>query len=180
MPTAPPLIDVSFSTEFPTLARELRTDVYFCDPQNLQSNGPDSALVRFDGVWDTGATVSVISEDVVRRLGLNPINTTTTQTVNGPRKPGVYLVSMGLPNRVVLPAVQVVDGSILGTDALIGMDIIRRGDFAITHHNGKTKLTFSMPPSRDLDFVRQGKAGPSSPSNRNRHRTKKTTRRKRK
>ncbi|MYF51618.1 MAG: hypothetical protein F4220_15930 [Gammaproteobacteria bacterium] len=180
MAAAPSQADASFTTEFSTLVRELRTDVYFCDPQDFQSKGPDSALVRFDGIWDTGATVSVISEKVVQRLRLNPINTTVTQTVNGPRKSGIYLVSMGLPNRIALPAVQVVDGNILGTDALIGMDIICRGDFAITHHSGKTKLTFSMPPSRNVDFVRQGKTRPSSRGNRNRHRTKKSARRKRK
>ena len=38
---------------------------------------------------------------------------------------------------------------------LIGMDIISRGDFAVTHPNGNTKFTFSMPSTDDIDYFRE-------------------------
>ena len=43
----------------------------------------------------------------------------------------------------------------LQVDVLIGMDIIGRGDFAVTHPSGYTKFTFSMPSARDIDFFRE-------------------------
>jgi hypothetical protein len=41
--------------------------------------------------------------------------------------------------------------------AIIGMDIIRRGDFAITNANGKTKMSFRMPSLKAIDFVEEQK-----------------------
>ena len=35
------------------------------------------------------------------------------------------------------------------TDILIGMDIIGRGDFAISNADGKTLFTFAVPPFED-------------------------------
>ena len=182
MPQAPQqgIASSSFTTTYGGLATVLETEVHFCEPEQMDLRGPDSAMIPFRGVWDTGASRSVVSEDVVRKLGLKPIDTTTTYTANGTRKAGVYLVSVGLPNRLVIPSVQVTDGDIYGTDALIGMDIIQCGDFALTHQNGKTRMSFSMPASRNIDFVQEGNAKAGRRGNRNRHPTKKGPGRKRK
>ena len=40
-----------------------------------------------------------------------------------------------------------------GCDVLIGMDIICLGDLAITNHDGKTIMTFSIPSHKPLCFV---------------------------
>jgi hypothetical protein len=40
-------------------------------------------------------------------------------------------------------------------DFLFGMDIIRLGDFAITHFNDSTKYTFQIPSTHDIDFSRE-------------------------
>ena len=36
---------------------------------------------------------------------------------------------------------------------LIGMDIISKGDFAITHPGGHTKFSFRVPSQADIDFA---------------------------
>ena len=38
------------------------------------------------------------------------------------------------------------------TNLLIGMDIIEKGDFAVTNHNGETVLTYRFPSSELIDF----------------------------
>jgi hypothetical protein len=38
------------------------------------------------------------------------------------------------------------------TDVLIGMDIISRGDFALTHKEGKTVFSFRYPSLATIDF----------------------------
>lgn len=67
----------------------------------------------------------------------------------------MYLVNIGLPNQVVLPATRVTEGEIGGADLLIGMDIIGEGDFAVTSKGGETWMTYSLPSSRTLDFVQR-------------------------
>jgi len=39
-----------------------------------------------------------------------------------------------------------------GFDILIGMDIINKGDFAISNRNGKTMFSFRYPSMTDFDF----------------------------
>ena len=38
---------------------------------------------------------------------------------------------------------------------LVGMDIIGRGDFAVTNHNGRTIFTYRCPSVGSIDFVNQ-------------------------
>jgi hypothetical protein len=42
-----------------------------------------------------------------------------------------------------------------GFGAIIGMDIISRGDSAITNYNGKTWLTFRIPSLFGTDYVQE-------------------------
>jgi hypothetical protein len=47
-------------------------------------------------------------------------------------------------------------GNIIGNfDVLIGMDIITLGDFAVTNPEDKTKLSYQMPSTHDIDFVEE-------------------------
>ena len=39
-----------------------------------------------------------------------------------------------------------------GIDILIGMDIISKGDFAISNYNGKTQFSFRLPSQQDVDY----------------------------
>ena len=119
-------------------------------------------------VWDTGATRSVITQNVINALGISKIDEITNYTANGERTAGEYLVNIYLPNNVVFSAIRVIDGDIYDTDALIGMDIIGQGDLAITHKFKKTWMTFQLPSSHSIDFVdeikvKKGKRGFKQP-----------------
>ena len=45
-----------------------------------------------------------------------------------------------------------------GLDVVIGMDIITRGDFAVTNLDGKTTFSFRIPSLADIDFVQDDNA----------------------
>jgi hypothetical protein len=77
--------------------------------------------------------------------------------VFGSKLAPVFLVNIGLPNRVAIPELPVTLGELTGADVLIGMDIIGQGDFAVTHPNGNTKFSFRMPSLADIDFVNEGR-----------------------
>ena len=44
-------------------------------------------------------------------------------------------------------------GKLQGIDVLIGMDIINRGDFAVSNRNGATSFSFRIPSVEDFDFA---------------------------
>ena len=137
-----------------TLKYSQRTGVLFTDI-GVSKPDHDGELSQFRGVWDTGATNSVISKRVVDALGLKTVRTTTNQTANGEREAGVYIVDLYLPNMVRLRGQAVIDGLLADADVLIGMDVIGEGDFAITHHGTGTCMTFQLPSGKHIDFVKE-------------------------
>jgi hypothetical protein len=40
-----------------------------------------------------------------------------------------------------------------GIDVVIGMDIVTRGDFAVTNRDGRTTFSFRIPSQSHIDFV---------------------------
>ena len=107
----------------------------------------------WQGIWDTGATGSCITQRIVEDLQLIPIGKSQISTANGLKTVNTYLVDIGLPNNVIISNV-VVSCADLGKDLdlLIGMDIIGLGDFAITNVNGRTTFSFRLPSICVIDF----------------------------
>jgi predicted aspartyl protease len=112
---------------------------------------------EFEAIWDTGATGTVISKNVVEKCGLIPHSITTVYTASGIDEANVYMISILLPNRVGFPLVQVTEGKLEGTDLLIGMDLIASGDFAVTNVGGKTTLSYRIPSIKRIDYVEEAK-----------------------
>jgi hypothetical protein len=119
------------------------------DPKIAQSHPPATG---FNALWDTGATNSVITQKVVDACGLVPISMTQVNGVHGPEVAEVYLISLKLPNQVDFSQLRVTKGKFIGADVLIGMDIINRGDFAVTNHNGITTFSYRFPSQERIDF----------------------------
>lgn len=117
----------------------------------LSSGGVnDQALAQ----WDTGATNTCISEEIARRYQLKPIGKVRSKTPSGILTSSVYFLDIILNNEVIFPSWQVVESKIgaQGIDILIGMDIISKGDFAISNYNGSTQFTFRIPSKKHADF----------------------------
>lgn len=111
---------------------------------------------RFRAIWDTGATASVITAQVVDACQLKPTGMTQVSTANGLRTTPTYLVNIGLPNGVVVENVNVSTAELgAGAEVLIGMDIITLGDFSLSNVNGLTVFSFRTPSLREVDFVKE-------------------------
>lgn len=134
----------------------LETEIGISKPYDPGSGDGAPSIANFKAVWDTGASCCVISRKVVDSLRLPQIDRMITHTANGTRLSGVYLVNVHLPNEVSFSAIRAIDADIdtFKADVLIGMDIIGKGDFAVTHKNKNTCMTFQIPPHRHIDFVR--------------------------
>jgi len=151
--TKPPRF--GFTLQFNGRARVLGSDVGVSEAYDPASGGTAPTATTFKAVWDTGASGSVITDKVIQTLNLQAIDKQETHTANGKRLAQVFLVNMYLPNKVVFQGIRVTDGDIYGTDVLIGMDIIGSGDFAVTHSDGKTCMSFQIPSTQRIDFVKE-------------------------
>ena len=110
------------------------------------------------GLWDTGASKSSITQRIVDDLNLIPVGNTNISTANGVVAVNTYFVDFGLPNGVTVKNV-LVSCADLGEDidVLIGMDIIRHGDFSITNVNNKTTFSFRTPSIEEIDYVKESR-----------------------
>jgi len=146
----------AFTTSGKGLLRVLRNKVEITagfDPKKTPANKQPS-FKTFTAIWDTGATNSVITEKVVDQCGLKPTGMTRIRHADGEVRAEVYHVNIGLPNKVAFPNVRVTKLRLAGSDALIGMDIINYGDFAVTNTGGKTVFSFRIPSIQHIDFVK--------------------------
>lgn len=123
------------------------------------SNAPHPPLKQFKGLWDTGASASMISEKVVRELGLHPIRQIETRHAQGTAMSNLYYINIVLPNGIEVMNIAASEGVLYDFDLLIGMDVIGLGDFALTHKDDKTVFSFQIPPTHEYDFVKQIRNG---------------------
>jgi len=112
---------------------------------------------KFFAIWDTGATNTVISQKVVKDCGLKPIEMAKVYQAGGETTDtNVYLVNIRLPNAVEVDNIRVTEGILRDqANVLIGMDIINKGDFAVTNYKGKTAFSFRIPSTERIDFTEQ-------------------------
>ena len=144
----------SFTKTYDGLTNILQTSVIVFSKPSPTFEGGET----FEAIWDTGATNSAISKNVVDKLDLRPIGRTVTNTAHGPRPCNVYLVSIILPNNVGFRNIPVTEVELVsGSDLLIGMDIIAAGDFAVTNKGGVTKFAYRHPSIDHIDFVKDFK-----------------------
>ena len=147
---------LAFNVAYNGIRRVLTSEVHITSPFEPSNPPKESDLKKYLAIWDTGATNSVITQKVVQECGLNPISIAKVNTAGGETLSNVYLTSIRLPNKVLIPQIRVTEGTIVGdAEVLIGMDIINMGDFAVTNKEGKTNFTFRMPSVECIDFVKQ-------------------------
>jgi len=113
--------------------------------------------MKVTALWDTGATGSCISMEVVKQLQLESIGEREVHTASGKDIQNTFLVDVDLPNSVTVKDLVVSDSAIgaQGIGMLIGMDIITLGDFAVSTYNQKTVFTFRIPSEKKTDYVQE-------------------------
>ena len=106
------------------------------------------------GIIDTGAIVSIISHNVVERLGVQPqgyrfMDTASEKRVITP----IYNASIVLCEKLEISNLTVGDGILPdGEECLIGMDILSLGDLAVTHFDSKTCISFRIPSLQSIEL----------------------------
>jgi predicted aspartyl protease len=143
----------SFTVQANGLLPVLRTDVWIASAFDPATTHYPPPLKKYQAIWDTGATGTVITEQVIRECGLKPISMVKAVGVDGEYNTEVYLINIRLPNGVGFASARVTRGKLRGMDVLIGMDVICHGDFAVTNFDNKTCFSFRCPSLQRIDFT---------------------------
>ena len=145
----------AYSLRCSGLANKIKTDVFISDSVDILDEPGESN--RYIGLWDTGATITAISSRIVDNLKLPIMTELQSSGANGIFKTTVHVIDIWLPNYLVFRKVPVARTDLMSDiDVLIGMDIIRRGDFSISNFNGKTVFSYRSPSVSTTDYVEQG------------------------
>jgi predicted aspartyl protease len=120
----------------------------------VPSTSESLPTVKVKGLWDTGATGSVITKAVADSIGIQPTGRKIVHHANGSDEVNTYLVNFVLPGNVVITGVNATEGKLSGIDILIGMDVISLGDFSITNYKGKTVMSFRVPSCHEIDYIK--------------------------
>jgi hypothetical protein len=125
------------------------------DPTKYQDKEPPFSVLQKTALWDTGATNSVLTSGTVKELDLTPIGATNVNHAGGTSLSKTYLVNFMLPNGVGVSGVIVSECEDIAGEfgAIIGMDIITRGDLALTNVNNETCMSFRIPSMQTIDYV---------------------------
>lgn len=115
-------------------------------------------VVKVHGIWDTGATRSVVTATTANALGLISVGQRKVRGVHGIKNVNVYLATIHLSDTDIEITEQVTECDELSNDgsvgALIGMNIISTGDFAISNYRGRTNFTFRSPSIKSVDYTK--------------------------
>lgn len=144
----------SFTTTNSRIVNVLQNTVEISKASILNSNENDNKKCQFIATWDTGATHTMISQNVVDKCGLIPTGIVQVGTAGGIVEANTYIIDLVLPDNMLVQNLNVTCGKLNGTDVLIGMDIIQKGDFAVSNYNSQTKFTFRIPSLEHFDFVK--------------------------
>ncbi len=101
----------AFTIKYNGLVNRITTELIVFpafDPADLTNPPPVGHMTV--GLWDTGATTSLITPQVVEQLNLSPVGVTNLSYVGGSGTSKTYMVNLGLPNRVVVGGVLVAEG----------------------------------------------------------------------
>ena len=114
------------------------------DVTDYETTNDTNNRLTVKALWDTGSTVTVLSENVIERLGLFPTDIIKVAGWDAKSiETNTYNVDIMLDDLRV-DFVKIVRGPLKNVDMIIGMDIIGQGGLHITHPGLNTALVFNM------------------------------------
>lgn len=123
------------------------TDCFVVMPEGMTDGDGNRRFCKIENAaWDTGATNTVISPEVVQVLGLTPSGKQALSTFGGIVESNTYLIDLCFENGYRIANLPVLSGEDYSDYyVLIGMDVITKGDFCVSTVNDETVFSFRMP-----------------------------------
>ena len=144
----------AFTIDYAHKTNRLESDVVVFDGDQKPSNVRQEKKGR--ALWDTGATLSCISERIADELQLKPLQVIKVYTATGDVLANTYFVGLVLPNYFMTSVVAAgVPDMSDDVDIVMGMDVISKGDFSVTNVNKKTTFSFRIPSVKRIDYMQE-------------------------
>jgi hypothetical protein len=109
--------------------------------------------IKLTALWDTGTMMTCMKPRLKEQLKLRVITPNPPMVISGVGgtvKADRTIGSIFLADNFMVEYCPIYVLDFPGnTDLIIGMDIIRMGDFAVCNANGETSFSFAMPPFPD-------------------------------
>ena len=151
------LPDVVITVDYDNFANRLLSPGFLSKVRDVPS--PESTIGRrqFEVLWDTGASASSIDKSVVRKLALRPIDRVdeVSHAYGVEENVDVYAVNFALAPDQPGRNIRVAEARLDGIDMLVGMDVITLGDFVVTRHESRVRMTFRVPSMGNFDFIEE-------------------------
>lgn len=129
------------------------TESYVYAPVDLSLCKDVKRVKVVRSLWDTGASVTLISARVAKVLELTSIGKSGVSGYNeGVDVKDTYCVHVGLPTGDIITNIMAMEFDSDEYDVVIGMDIICKGDLAVTNQDEKTTFSFRIPSEEEIDF----------------------------
>ncbi|MBO4963750.1 MAG: retroviral-like aspartic protease family protein [Prevotella sp.] len=103
-------------------------------------------------IWDSGATSSIITRDIIEKLNLQPVGLCQVAGIHGTEYEYTYYINLQVPGEMTFKILEVTEGDLEDVDVLIGMDVISQGDFCISNGNKETVVAFRCPSGEPIKF----------------------------
>lgn len=140
-----------FTQRNSNLIESIITECRVCPPVDFtKGEMPTKVYTSQNAMWDTGATNTLISPKIVKLLGLKPFGKSGISSANGIIETNTYLAHIGIPSGSVVTNVLVLENENDDYEVVIGMDIISRGDFVFTNHEGHSTFSFRIPSEEEI------------------------------
>ena len=131
----------------------IATESYIYAPTDFAQGEPVKRVKIHRSLWDTGASVTLISARVAKVLGLTSIGKSGVSGYNqGIDVKDTFLVHIGLQTGDIITNIMAMEFDTDEYDVVIGMDVICNGDLAITNKDDKTTFSFRIPSEQEIDF----------------------------
>jgi hypothetical protein len=122
------------------------------DVEYLAPDAPEFQWRR--ALWDTGATLSCISDRFANELSLEMVDFVEIGSAVGVHRVPMYRANLSLPNNLVFHDMEFIQFTYTDDDCdlIIGMDIMTQGDLSMTNQEGRTVFSFRIPSLHTVDF----------------------------
>ena len=128
-----------FSISLGSLADEIVTE---CEFVSLEQQRRVKAL---RAMWDTGSNATILSTKLVSELRPDQFGQGGMTGIGGQSEGDTYLMHVSLPTGDIITYQEVYEANLGDYDAIIGMDIITRGNFHLDCDHGETLFSFELP-----------------------------------
>jgi hypothetical protein len=125
----------------------IKTPVAVRKAENLpfRADGTEQ-FVGVKAMWDTGCIRSCMCCGLARYLALAPVGEMSIKSIHDSHIANIYQIDILFSDGKFLPNIRVAEiTDSAHFDLIIGLDIIRLGNFHLDNVNGNTVFTFSLP-----------------------------------